>query len=102
MHGGIGIFAKGPVGSFMLIDELSVSSLTWHAIAAVNMEMMNISENASTSDIIVSNIPLPVLSGPWNIGATLSGDKFSVTKNPFYNNFINASYTLSNYCVNRI
>ena len=50
--------------------------------------MMNISKTALASDIVVSKIPLPVLSGSWNIGASISSDEFTITKNPMFNNFV--------------
>ena len=99
IDGGIGVFAKGDTGSFARIRKLSVSSRTYRAISTVDLETIGISESTENATIEISNLPLPVLSGPWNIAASLSGNKHMITKNALYSNFV-IKHTTREYIFN--
>ena len=88
INGGIGVFAKGDTGSFARIRKLSVSSRTYRAVSTVDLETIGIPQSTENATIEISNLPLPVLSGPWNIAASLSGNKHMITKNALYSNFV--------------
>ena len=73
-------FAKGDTGSFARMRKLSVSSRTYRAVSTVNLETIGIPQSTENATIEISNLPLPVLSGPWNIAASLSGNEHMITK----------------------